>query len=138
VNLANESRYTALHFAASTGNDEMCGALLQRGADVHAQNNYGSTPLIKAMEFRKNECAKMILRKYPKLKIKNEGEKTALDIAREKGNYEMIEILEIGEKVGVEEVVRLFLRERQSFTNIHGYVAGKGMRRPISLQNMKL
>jgi len=44
VNGGNHSNgYTALHFAALSGNSQLCQLLLQHGAKSHAQNSVGRT-----------------------------------------------------------------------------------------------
>merc|ERR1712034_198119 len=101
VNAPDKLGYTALHHAASIEkvdgkeNTHACGALLAKGANVNARNNGNTnTPLISAIQLDKNECAKMMLRKDVKLEIKNGNDQTALDIARNYENDEMVKILE--------------------------------------------
>lgn len=40
--------YTALHYAARTGNTDICKMLLYNGADINATTNGKATPLHKA------------------------------------------------------------------------------------------
>lgn len=40
--------YTALHYAARTGNIDICKKLLYNGADINATTNGKATPLHKA------------------------------------------------------------------------------------------
>jgi ankyrin repeat protein len=45
-----KSRYgsTPLHYACKVGKTEVVEALLEKGADLHAKDNDGSTPLLLA------------------------------------------------------------------------------------------
>merc|ERR1712096_488243 len=70
-----------------------CGSLLEKGANVHAQDKHGETALMYAI-FNHNKCAEMILKNKPNLDVKNYSDETTLDVARTIGNEEMIEILE--------------------------------------------
>jgi ankyrin len=49
VNSRTPTGDTALHFAASTGDDALVRTLLRLGASVHVRNAYGSTPLHAAV-----------------------------------------------------------------------------------------
>lgn len=81
VNFANDGR-TALHVAALNGNEDMCVALLEKGADINAQDRDGTTPLMDAIEIIEHiKSAKMILRRSPNLEIQNDDGETALHLA---------------------------------------------------------
>ena len=50
VNLKDkEDNFTALHFASFRGNVDMCEILLENGAYIHAENNYGINVLHTAV-----------------------------------------------------------------------------------------
>merc|ERR1712098_833146 len=63
VNLVDKRDSTALHFAAMNGNEEMCGTLLGKCADVNAQDDDNRTPLMIAIYNESNKCSKLILGK---------------------------------------------------------------------------
>ncbi len=54
-------RYTALHWAASQNDTAMTRALLESGADVHAADNYHTTPLHWAAEKGSTQTVKQLL-----------------------------------------------------------------------------
>ncbi|TMW59608.1 hypothetical protein Poli38472_004677 [Pythium oligandrum] len=56
VTAVNKDGFTALHFAVQQSNDVLVKALLERGADMHAKNAAGRTPL--------DLCAKRDLHSY--------------------------------------------------------------------------
>ncbi len=54
-------RCTALHMAARRGNVEVARALLECGADLHARDSRGATPLQRARNCRKSAVAAFLL-----------------------------------------------------------------------------
>lgn len=50
VNLADRQGFTPLHFAGQQGQVEAARLLLAAGANVHARNIYGNTPLWCAVQ----------------------------------------------------------------------------------------
>ncbi|MDR0772959.1 MAG: ankyrin repeat domain-containing protein [Wolbachia pipientis] len=52
---------TLLHFAAEGGYENIVGALIVRGANVNAQNNYGWTPLHLAVECGCKDVVRFLL-----------------------------------------------------------------------------
>jgi len=59
----NEEGWTALMFAASEGNTDICKLLINHGADVNAKNNYGWTALTVATDNGKREIIDLLLSK---------------------------------------------------------------------------
>lgn len=110
VNAFDGDGNTALHYAVMYRNTNASRALLAKSSNVNAKNQYDETPLMKAITFNNNECAKMMLRKGVKLEIKNRKDQTVLDIAQERENYNMVEILKNVEILKI--------------TVVRGYVAG--------------
>jgi len=60
-NKTSSHGWTALMFAASTGNCEISKLLLNAGARVDTTNNYGGTALIQAAMEGKNDCIRMLI-----------------------------------------------------------------------------
>merc|ERR1712098_259948 len=109
VNLTNEYGETALHYAAEFGRDEMCAALLKKGANVNAKNKNGRTPLTVAVLNNSAVCVKIISGKAA-------DPRGALEIAERKGFSELIEILKWKQK--------MFLMKIREYTN--GATLNKG------------
>ncbi|MES2555375.1 MAG: ankyrin repeat domain-containing protein [Bacteroidota bacterium] len=63
---------TALYEAALRKNLELMGLLIEKGADLNHQNNYGYTPFLAAVaeSDRKEQVARVLLKDYPDLKLK--------------------------------------------------------------------
>ena len=65
----NTYGWTALHYAASSGNTEIIHILLKAGANINAQNEEGSTPLYSAVWARQIEAVKLLLEYGARLDI---------------------------------------------------------------------
>merc|ERR1712098_22774 len=104
-----------------------CDVILVKGADINSHSRVGKgTPLMDAIKFGRNKCAKMMLRKYPKLEIQNLNGVTALRYAGQQKNEEMVAILEIAEKKGIKMAVGILAwEERKNFLQI--YVTAQGI-----------
>ncbi len=59
----NVKRCTALHMAARRGNVEIATALLDCGADIHARDSDGVTPLRRALNCRKPAVAELLVQR---------------------------------------------------------------------------
>ena len=57
VNLADVNGATALHCAARSGDANICGVLLQAGAQLDAQTSCGMTPLMEALDLQPRKAA---------------------------------------------------------------------------------
>jgi truncated hemoglobin YjbI len=57
---AGVMRITALHMAARRGHVEIARALLESGADVNARDRRGDTPLVRAINCRKNGVSQLL------------------------------------------------------------------------------
>ena len=86
--------------AIRDNNIEKVKEYLDRGEDVNVQNKYGWTPLYRASHDNHIEVVKLLLqRKDIDLTIKTKKVKTALDIAKEEGHQEIIELLSVGSRI---------------------------------------
>lgn len=62
VDTPGYNRNTPLHAAARRGQIETIDWLLQRGADVNARNQNGQTPLAVAVQWKREEAARLLRR----------------------------------------------------------------------------
>lgn len=62
----HEYNYTALHFAALSGNSEICQMLLEHGAKINATNSVGRTPSQMAAFVGNHDCVAVINNFVPK------------------------------------------------------------------------
>ena len=96
VNAVNEHGHTALHLAAagSWGGIETIQFLVDKGADVNAKCNNGSTALWNAVGHEDIEIVKFLISKGADVNVMlNSGVFTLLHIATVKANIEIIELL---------------------------------------------
>ena len=108
---------TPLSWAALMGHTEVVTLLLERGADVNAQNRDGATPLHSAAFLGRTETVKLLLEKGADPKLRNNTGSPAIDGA--KLDWELskfiigmlkIEVNEAEVKAGRAEVVKLLSR----------------------------
>ncbi len=108
---------TPLSWAALMGHTEVVALLLERGADVNAQNRDGATPLHSAAFLGRTETVKLLLEKGADPKLRNNTGSPAIDGA--KLDWELskfiigmlkIEVDEAEVKAGRAEVVKLISR----------------------------
>lgn len=94
VNQTNSNRMTALIVAAKYGNKDICGLLLQNGADIDAVNGYGYTALMAATIGGHKEIVHYLLIFRANIELREHQNQTALDIAKNHNNAEVISMLE--------------------------------------------
>ncbi|KAK0410679.1 hypothetical protein QR680_005270 [Steinernema hermaphroditum] len=75
---------TALHWAASFGNDDIVRTLCESGADVSAVNAKGDTPLHESISRGCESIAKILLQHGADTSIKNSNSLNAFDLAEKK------------------------------------------------------
>jgi len=94
--------YTALHHSLiSTSKPTIARILLEHGADVNAQNRYGITPLLVALDINNLEIVEMFLQAGAKLDLKD-SEGTSPEILYRTRQPEIVHAVEkyIREKTG--------------------------------------
>ncbi|MDC1161875.1 ankyrin repeat domain-containing protein [Tenacibaculum sp.] len=112
-NLMDKNGVSAIHLAVYFENLELINILCQKGAnmnlksisknnnskkDIPVSNNY--TPLMFASYFEKEQSVSELLKcKNVEIKIKSKDNKTALDIAKEKNNKPIIELITIANNI---------------------------------------
>ena len=96
VNCRSNRRYsskTPLHIATERGYAELCGILLDRGADVRATDHYGDTPLHNSAASGSSEVAALLLSAYAPLDRRNVTKQTPLMLAVKGDNLEIASLL---------------------------------------------
>lgn len=78
VYIKDEAENTPLHHAAMIGSVEMTEYLLSKGADIDAQNTRLYTPLLEAIQNRKENCSILLIEKGADLAKTNIFEQTPL------------------------------------------------------------
>lgn len=81
TNINNKNGWSPLHLACYTGNLEIVKELIKNHAHVNEKSNDGYTPLQFASYYGYLEIVKELI-KYSDPTIKNNYEKTALDLAK--------------------------------------------------------
>lgn len=76
---------TPVHALASSGEKELLTTILKKGIDVNAVNGYGDSLLISAVYSDDPETVKALLAAGADSDIKDAGDRTALQIAKEDG-----------------------------------------------------
>lgn len=79
--------------AASIGDISAVKALLEKGADVNAKNNDGTTALIQASEYGYSDIVKMLLAKGADVNAIDEFGRMALFVASMQGHYDIVKAL---------------------------------------------
>jgi ankyrin repeat protein len=91
VDAVDDRQMTALHKTASTN---MARTLLDNGATADAKDDNGDTPLHGAAFCGYSEIVKLLLSRNAAINKRNNDQKTALDLAKERGNADVVAILE--------------------------------------------
>ncbi len=75
----------SIHVAAAEGKRDALTHLLSKGADMNALDEQGRTPLMLAVEADQDEIVRLLLFLGADTTIKDKDDKTALEIAQDKG-----------------------------------------------------
>jgi len=90
----HRQRLYAAHAAVAGRSDRPAKALLDHGADVNARNTGGITALMIAAAANEADLASLLIKAGADTSQRMRTEKTALGIARDKGNDAVIKLLE--------------------------------------------
>jgi len=103
IRATDEELRTPLHFAAESGQLDVAGLLLSRGAGIDAEDRGGDTPLHRAVLYGGVEMVDLLLGQSPNLEVQNSYGRTPLHyVARETGSAELAErLLDAGSEVNV-------------------------------------
>lgn len=85
----NQPGWTALHYAATKGNDDAVRLLLDRYAYIDAESPGKMTPLMMAMRYNHASTAKLLLDEGADGYVRNAEGKNAADVARDAGNTQL-------------------------------------------------
>jgi hypothetical protein len=92
----NKTGWTALHYAAISGNDAIISALLEHAAYIDAQTPTGLTALMLALRENKTSAVKLLLTEGADPTIKNNQQETALVMAKKLEFRGMVELIQNG------------------------------------------
>jgi len=84
---------TPLHLAASQGFSKIIALLLDHGANINAQDKLGCTALHQSILNDQLSCIEILLKYNPDMKIVNNKQYSAYDLAMIEGNQRVIEVL---------------------------------------------
>ncbi len=88
------AQYTPLMLASMGGWDKIAQALMQGGAKVDARNTGGVTALMIAAAANRVATARMLIASGASIETRDDEGATALSIARDRGNEEVVEVLQ--------------------------------------------
>jgi hypothetical protein len=90
----NRSNWTALHYAAAAGNNEIVQTLLDRGADINARSPNLTTPLMIAAYEGYFPTVQLLLERGADVTLKNETGLNAADYAKRFDRKDIIELVD--------------------------------------------
>ena len=79
--MKNECQSTPLHYACKSGDLQIVQYLIEKGANVEAQNSIGNGPLHLASGYGKTNIVKYLISKGANKYAKNEDCETPFDVA---------------------------------------------------------
>ena len=89
----NSMKVQALHSALAGNHREVARALLEAGAPVNTGQQEGWTPLMEAVLHDDVEIAKLLLARGADPKAQNDAGKSAIGLAADRANVEMLKLL---------------------------------------------
>lgn len=89
----NKPGWTALHYAASSGQVEIMKLLLEKHAFIDAQSPNGTTPLMMAAMYGSPESVRLLLDEGADASMKNQQNMSAIDFAAQGRRPDAIEML---------------------------------------------
>ena len=91
----NKPGWTALHYAASSGQVEIMKLLLEKYAFIDAQSPNGTTPLMMAAMYGSPQSVKLLLDEGADPLMKNQQNMTATDFAVQGQRPDAVELLKV-------------------------------------------
>ena len=90
----DQDMYTPLHIASKLGNVELATILIESGAIINCKFlGSSTTPLHVASYYGQKEIVKLLLDHGCQLRLKNKENKTAFDLAKQKGHHQIVKLL---------------------------------------------
>ena len=89
----NQPGWTALHYAATVGADDVVRLLLENYAYIDAESPDQTTPLMMAMRYGKSSTVMLLLDESADGYAKNADGKNAVDIGRETNNAMLVDAM---------------------------------------------
>ena len=93
INLEKQDGNELLLLAAGLGHADIINEIIDYGISANARGLKQRTPLMAAAAFNKPDAVKMLLDKGANTDAKDEDGKTAIDVAKENGNDEIVALL---------------------------------------------
>eukprot|EP00026_Physarum_polycephalum_P003515 Phypoly_transcript_03528.p1 GENE.Phypoly_transcript_03528~~Phypoly_transcript_03528.p1 ORF type:complete len:745 (+),score=126.62 Phypoly_transcript_03528:64-2298(+) len=112
INSATLSGATALHAAARIGEEDIAEKLIEKGADINAQERDGSTPLHAAVFHNRANIVKLLLSKNVEINTKTRFGTTPLHEAAFYGRSQIVRLL-------LENGADLNIRDNDGLTPLH-------------------
>jgi len=100
-----ENGWTALHWAAAKGNNNVVRYLIKKGAyiNIEAETDYNQTPLLFALKYKKNKTARLLIDLGADINKQDSYENSPLLYAFHHKNREMVKYLvEKGARPGIQ------------------------------------
>jgi uncharacterized protein len=89
----NKTGWAPLHYAATSGNVALIGALLEKHAYIDAESPNGTTPLMMAAMYGTPSAVKLLLEEGADPLLKNQLGMTAIDFAQKAVRQESADII---------------------------------------------
>ena len=93
-NTSTAKKLYPLQWAAKNGYDALAKKMINNGAVIDVKDDYGLTPLMYAAYNNQAQIAKLLLEHKADSKLQSQGQKTALDYAKERKADRVITLLE--------------------------------------------
>lgn len=93
VNAKDEDQYTALHWAAQTGDEAITRLLLDRGAAINETDGRGRTPAHIACQHGQENVIRVLLSRGADVQVRGKDDWTALHLAAWQGHLGIVKLL---------------------------------------------
>ena len=89
----NKIGWSALHYAATSGQVRISAFLIGAGADVNAESPNGTTPLMMAAMYGNSDTVKLLLESGAEAYLRNDQGLSAEDFARKAGREDSVRLI---------------------------------------------